>query len=334
MLGPVLGVGDAAAGDGLGEGPAGAQRPRGGGDGGERGPAGGGQVGGGAGVEHGDLALAGAHGGGGVVEVAFDGDGDDGPVPGGDGGGGQRGLAGPGGPDESDRTAVALAAGGPAAERVADAVFGGEELAVAGHPPEQHPPGGWDDVVDGEGSYVGGGGLAGLGVLPEAAAPAVAVEAPPHHDEPRERGRHDQRDDGGARPVEPRGRQPAGVGGPRSSGWLASGEAGGGAEPDVDPAVDAAAGERDGEPRSGPRREAGGEHQPTQRRPGRSRSRRLARGDGGRRGPWLGHCRIDTSTATAEAARRYGANGADLARLATVAMEATRRRAPRRRRRR
>ena len=37
----------------------------------------------------------------------------------------------------------------------------------------------------------------------------------------------------------------------------------------------------------------------------------------------LGHCRIDTSTATAEAARRYGANGADLARLATVAMEAT-----------
>ena len=163
VLGPVLGVGDAAAGDGLGEGPAGAQRPRGGGDGRERGPAGGGQVGGGAGVEHGDLALAGAHGGGGVVEVAFDGDGDDGPVPGGDGGGGERGLAGPGGPDESDRTAVALAAGGPAAERVADAVFGGEELAVAGHPSEQHPPGGWDDVVDGEGSYVGRAWLRGLG---------------------------------------------------------------------------------------------------------------------------------------------------------------------------
>ena len=172
-------------------------------------------------------------------------------------------LPDPVGPDERDRAAVALPAGGPAVQRVADAVFGGEELAAAGHPPEQHPPGGWDDVVDGEGSYVGGGGFAGLGVLPEAAAPAVAVEraATPRR-APTSAAATTSDDDGGARPVEPRCRQAAGVGGPRSGGWLSSGEAGGGAEPDVDPAVDPAAGERDGEARSGPRREAGGEHQP------------------------------------------------------------------------
>ena len=181
------------------------------------------------------------------------------------------------------------------------------------------------------GSDVGGGGLAGLGVLPEAAAPAVAVEAPPHHDEPRERGRDDQRDDGGARPVEPRGRQPAGVGGPRLGGWLASGEAGGGAEPDVDPAVDAAAGERDGEPRSGPRREAGGEHQTAGGDQGGLEAGAWLAGPGSAR-PMTGHCRIDTSTATAEAARRYGANGADFARAARASRWTRRgRRAPRRR---
>jgi hypothetical protein len=37
----------------------------------------------------------------------------------------------------------------------------------------------------------------------------------------------------------------------------------------------------------------------------------------------LVHCQIDTSKATADAATRNGANGADLARAATVAMDAT-----------
>ena len=108
MFGPVLGVGDATFRDGLGEGTAGANRP-GGGDGRlERGPAGGGEAGGASGVEHGDVTVLGARRDGGVVQVAFDRDGDDRALPGCDGRGGERCLAGPGRTDQGDRSTVAL----------------------------------------------------------------------------------------------------------------------------------------------------------------------------------------------------------------------------------
>ena len=212
-------------------------------------------------------------------------------------------------------------------ERVADAVFGGEELAVAGHPPEQHPPGRWDDVVDGEGSDVGGGGLAGLGVLPEAAPPAVAGRgaATPRR-APRARRRRRSATSGGAGPVEPRGRQarwrwrPT----PRAGGWPRARRPAARSQtsspPSTRPPVNVTA-----------RRAPAHVAKPAASTSPPAATRAVSKPAPGSRGPGSARSMPVTAgstraRATAEAARRYGANGADLARAGDASRWRRRRR--------